>query len=168
MPPPQAAFVESVSVESAIFQGRPEVNIQVKGRLSSSAAQLVDAKQYRDGDRIYLDIMEQTPRGAELLPDLATSPSYETRQALDVMGLDFDRPYTLVVNGVESELIIPAPRAEAVGDLAFLRATNTSASTAPPDTMFDLENPFGLPESEVAPESTNPDHGTLRTLSFSR
>jgi hypothetical protein len=34
--------------------------------------------------------------------------------------------------------------------------------------MVDLENPFGLPESEVAPESTNPDHATLRTLSFSR
>lgn len=167
-PPPQAAFVESVSVESSAFQGRPEVNVFVKGRLSSTVAQLVDAKQYRDGDRLYIDIMEQTPRGAEPLPDLAGAPSFETSQSLEVMGLDFDRPYVLVVNGIESELIIPSPRAEAVGDLAFLRATNSSAATTPPDTMVDLENPYGLPDSEVAPESTNPDHATLRTLSFSR
>jgi hypothetical protein len=110
-PPPQQAQVESVEVEVNDFHGRPEAYATVKGTLTTSAAQLVDSKQSRDGDRLYLEVLEQTPRGANLLPDLAASPSFQTRVPIDLFGLD-PGSYILSANGIETPIEVPAPRAE--------------------------------------------------------
>lgn len=80
---------------------------RVQGRLATSAAQLVDSPQRRDGNRIYLDIMEQTPRGADLTVDLAHSPEYERIVPIDILGLE-PGSYLLSVNGIESVIEVPA------------------------------------------------------------
>ena len=75
-PPPQKANVETVEINLSGFHGRPEATAVVSGRLTSSAAQLADAEQTREGNIIYVAVMEQTPRGAALLPILTMSPRY--------------------------------------------------------------------------------------------
>ncbi|MEM7603008.1 MAG: hypothetical protein AAF357_16545, partial [Verrucomicrobiota bacterium] len=87
---------------------------RVQGRLSTSAAQLVDSPQRREDGMIYLDVMEQTPRGADLSADLADSPNFERIIPVDILGL---KPggYLLSVNGVETRLEIPAIQGEILG-----------------------------------------------------
>lgn len=106
-PPAQKALVEGVEITTKEFAGRPEIYARVQGRLSTSAAQLVDSPQRRDGNRIYLDIMEQTPRGADLTVDLAHSPEYERIVPIDILGLKPGN-YLLSVNGFESVIEVPA------------------------------------------------------------
>lgn len=124
-PPPQKAFVESVEVQIRDFQGRPDAQAIVKGRMSSNAAQLVDHKQSRDGDRLYLDVLEQTPRGASLMPNVSDMAPFQTTIPLELLGLQ-PGTYTLSANGIETTFEIPPLRAEAAsGDyLASVGATD--------------------------------------------
>ncbi len=82
-------MVDSVEVEvGANSPGVPEAYAIVKGRLSSSAAQLIDARQSRVDRTLVLEVLEQTPRGATLLPDLAQSPPFETRIPIEILDLN--------------------------------------------------------------------------------
>lgn len=104
-PPPQPAVVESVEVEVIDFEGRPDVSAVVKGRLSSTAALLVDARQSRVENILYLEVLEQTPRATTILTDLGESPPFETRIPIGSLGLEPGR-YTLNANGVLAEFEI--------------------------------------------------------------
>jgi hypothetical protein len=112
-PPPKAAMVESAEVSIQSFQGRPDAFVLVKGRLSSSVAQLVDPVQTREDGKILIEVLEQTPRGATSLTDLGTMPSYETRIPVELLGMDAG-PCVLNVNGIEVTFEIPGPRATLV------------------------------------------------------
>lgn len=112
-PPPQKAVVEAVDINVKEFAGRPEVYARVQGRLTTSAAQLVDSPQRREEGRIYLDVMEQTPRSGDLTLDLAQSPSFERIVQIDTLGL-VPGTYILSVNGIETLLEIPVTQAEVV------------------------------------------------------
>lgn len=105
-PPPRTAAVESVAVEIGEFAGRPEAYALVKGRLSTTAAQLVDARQSRVDRTVVLEILEQTPRGATPLPDLAQSPPFETRIPIEILGLE-PGPCLLYANGLAVPFEIP-------------------------------------------------------------
>lgn len=105
-PPPQPALVESVEVKVIDFEGRPDVYAFVKGRLSTTVAILVDAKQSREERTLFLEVLEQTPRGAMILTDLAESPPFETRIPIETLGLE-PGPYLLNANGVLVEFEIP-------------------------------------------------------------
>ncbi len=114
-PLPLAALVESVDVEVRDFEGRPEAYARVNGRLSSSAAQLVDTKQSRDGRTIILEVLEQTPRGANLLPDLAMAPPFSTRIPVELLGLN-PGPCLLITNGIQTPFVIPGLHATLLGE----------------------------------------------------
>jgi len=98
--------VVSVEVEIRDFEGRPEAFAVVNGHLSSSAAQLVDAKQSRENRTIFLEVLEQTPRGANLITDLAMAPPFQTRIPVELLGLS-PGPCILMTNGVETPFVIP-------------------------------------------------------------
>lgn len=112
-PPPRPATVDNVEVVVGEFAGRPEVLAIVKGRLSTSAAQLVDSRQSRMERSLMLEVLEQTPRGAALLPDLALSPTFETRIPIETLGLE-PGPCLLFVNGLTTSFEIPPLRAETI------------------------------------------------------
>jgi len=105
-PPPQPAVVESVEVEVINFEGRPDAYAIVKGRLSTTVAILVDAKQSREDRILLLEVLEQTPRGAIVLTDLGESPPFETRIPIETLGLA-PGVYTLNANGILTEFEIP-------------------------------------------------------------
>lgn len=105
-PPPRPAMVESVEVEVGEFAGRPEAHALVKGRLSSTVAQLIDARQSRVDRTLVLEVLEQTPRGAVPLPDLAQAPSFETRIPIELLGLE-PGPCLLYANGIAVPFEIP-------------------------------------------------------------
>lgn len=105
-PPPQAAIVESVEIKIVDFEGRPDAYAVVKGRLSTTAAILVDAKQSREDRTLYLEVLEQTPRGATILTDLAESPPFETRIPIETLGLE-PGSYVLNANGLLVPFEIP-------------------------------------------------------------
>ncbi len=109
-PPPRLALVESVEVEVGEFAGRPEVFAVVKGRLSTSVAQLIAPRQSRIGRTLVIEVREQTPRGATPLPDLGQSPPFETRIPVEVLGLE-PGPCLLHANGIETPFEISFPRA---------------------------------------------------------
>ena len=123
-PPPQKADVETVEINLSDFHGRPEATAVVSGRLTSSAAQLADAEQTREGNIIYVAIMQQTPRGAALLPNLTMSSRYQTTIQLDLLGLT-PGTYTVSVNDVLAELEIPSIQTT---------TSNGSIASANPDT----------------------------------
>lgn len=110
-PPPQRAFLESVTVEIKDFHGRPDATAVVKGRLSTSVAQLVDPEQSREDGVLLIEVLEQTPRGADLLPDLKAGSSFETRIPIELLGLP-PGPYRLVANELETQFVVPNPQAE--------------------------------------------------------
>lgn len=124
-PPPQKALVESVEVQIRDFHGRPDAKAIVKGRMSSNAAQLVDHKQSREGDRLYIDVLEQTPRGASLLPNVSEMAPFQTTIPIELLGLA-PGTYTLSANGIETTFEIPPLQAEAASDeyLASVGATD--------------------------------------------
>lgn len=114
-PPPQKTIVESVEVQIKDFHGRPDAFAVVKGRLSTSAALLVDAKQYREGNNIYIEVLEQTPRGANLLPDLAETPPYQTRIPIDLLGLAPGK-YQVNANDVLTIFEVPGLQAQTISE----------------------------------------------------
>lgn|GEM_PF-731547 len=105
-PPPQKARVDGLEVILHNFQGRLEAYALVQGRLSSSVAQLVDAEQYREGNILFVDVLEQTPRGALGELSVTGPPPFQTRIPIEILGL---RPgeYIVHANGIESTLEIP-------------------------------------------------------------
>ena len=100
-------MVQSVDVTVSAFHGRPEAYAIVIGYLSTSAAQLVDTKQSRDGRTLHLEVREQTPRGGNLLSGLITSPPFEKRVPLELIGLPPGN-YRLVANEIETVFVIPS------------------------------------------------------------
>lgn len=150
-PLPQAAAVESVEVEVRFFEGRPDVYALVKGRLSTSAAQLIDPRQSRVERSLIIEVLEQTPRGANLLPDLAQSPPFETRVPIEILGLE-PGPCLLYVNGIATSFEIPS-----------LQAAPASAATTggylPAVTLVDEFIPIEdvVPGTAIAPLPTQ--HG---------
>ncbi|MEN8716704.1 MAG: hypothetical protein ABF384_17465 [Verrucomicrobiales bacterium] len=109
-PPARPATVESVEVITREFHGRPEAYAKIRGTLSTSMAQLVDPKQSRDGNLLYLEVLEQTPRASGLIAEVTESPKFEKIISLELLGL-LPGKYILNTNGIESELEIPALRA---------------------------------------------------------
>lgn len=109
-PLPQQAKVESVEVEVRSFEGRPEAYAIVKGHLSTSAAQLVDPRQSRVERSLLIEVLEQTPRGANLLPDLTAAPPFETRVPIEILGLE-PGPCLLYVNGIATSFEVPSLQA---------------------------------------------------------
>ncbi|MEM6915974.1 MAG: hypothetical protein AAF491_05345, partial [Verrucomicrobiota bacterium] len=129
----QRALVEKVEVHRKEFAGRPEVYARVQGRLSTTAAQIVDSPQRREDGKLFLDVMEQTPRGADLMSNLTDFPSFERIIPVDILGLA-PGIYTLHVNGVETTVEVP-----------FLQAETVSQSEVPVsrhlrDEMIDIED----------------------------
>lgn len=141
-PPPQKADVETVEINLSNFHGRPEATAVVSGRLTSSAAQLVDAEQTREGNIVYVAIMEQTPRGAALLPDLTMSPQYQTSIQLDLLGLT-PGTYTVSVNDVLAELEIPS--IEATTSNGNIASTNPDTSELTNALIPIEDTPYGRP-----------------------
>jgi len=129
-PPPRPAVVDSVEVEVRDFEGRPEVNALIRGRLSGPAAQLVDTRQAREGRNLYLEILEQTPRGAGPAPsgsrkglslfgnasrtEPVEMPPFETRVPVEILALD-PGPCVLHANGVVTSFEIPQLHASLAG-----------------------------------------------------
>lgn len=148
-PPPQAAQVESLEVVVGHFAGRPEAQAIVRGRLSSSAAQLVESRQSRDGRSLVLEVLEQTPRGAQPLPDLAESPPFETRVPIEILGLE-PGPVVLHANGHSAEFEIPHLHAEPT--VAEVPQARSRAIT--------------LVDEFVAPAEERSSGGNLRRLRF--
>jgi hypothetical protein len=139
-PPPQPAVVESVEVAVIDFEGRPDVYATVKGRLSTTVAILVDAKQSREERTLFLEVLEQTPRGAVVLTDLAESPPFETRIPIETLGLEPGR-YTLNANGILTEFEIPQIHATLLVD---------GAAPARRDSAITLVDEF-IPIEEITP-----------------
>lgn len=110
-PPPIPAVVESAEVEVRFFAGRPEAIVTVKGLLSSSAAMLVDPKQSSEGNTLYIEVLEQTPRGATLLPALGANPPFRTRIPIELLGTDGAGTYVLDTNGIQTTFEISAIQA---------------------------------------------------------
>lgn len=139
-PPPKLALVESVEVEVHNFEGRPEAQAVVKGRLSSSAAQLVDARQTRENGILYLEVLEQTPRGATLLTDLAVAPPFMTRIPIELLGID-PGLCRLNANGIEVTFEIPTLKASPV---------SSEGGAIIPESRIKLIDEF-IPIEEVSP-----------------
>lgn len=153
-PPPRPAAVESVEVVVGDFAGRPEVLAIVKGRLSSSAAQLVDSRQSRIERSLVLEVLEQTPRGAALLPDLALSPAFETRIPIETLGLE-PGPCLLFVNGMATSFEIPPLRAQELDDFSTTRSAVTLV-----DEFIPIEDtlPLGTEIGVISPvPAASPD-----------
>jgi len=129
-PLPQQARVESVEVEVRSFEGRPEAYAIVKGRLSTSAAQLIDARQSRVERSLVIEVLEQTPRGANLLPDLTEAPPFEKRIPIEILGLE-PGPCLLYVNGIATSFEIPPLQAGLVSEIPG------PAAYAPTVTLVD-------------------------------
>jgi hypothetical protein len=110
-PPPVPVIVESAEVEVRFFAGRPEAIATVKGTLTSSAAMLVDPKQSRVGNTLFIEVLEQTPRGATLLPALGTTPPFRTRIPIELLGTEGPGTYILDTNGIQTTFEIPAIQA---------------------------------------------------------
>lgn len=127
-PPPVPALVESVEVEVSDFEGRPEVHAIVRGRLSSSVAQLVDAKQSRLDRTVYLQVLEQTPRGAVPLAEQPEVPPFETRIPVEILGFE-PGSCLLNVNGIEVPFEIPR-----------LHAVLASFGNLPTDDLVKIED----------------------------
>lgn len=136
-PPAQPAVVDKVEVEVRTFQGRPEAFALVEGSLSTSAAQLVDSRQSRDGNRLYLEVLEQTPRGAALTGAITDSPSFKTKVPLELLGL-MPGDYVLSTNGIETPITVPAIRAEALSGETL--ASTPVPTEQPVDEFIAIED----------------------------
>ncbi len=122
-------MVEEVEIVTEYFEGRVDYFVVVKGRLTSSVALLVDAKQSRDGQMLYIEVMEQTPRGAVAItsPDITGPPPFESRLPLETLGL-LPGSYIVDANGIQVPLVIeevseeaPAPETATGNDFAMLQ-----------------------------------------------
>ncbi len=82
-----------------------------------------------------LEVLEQTPRGANPLPDAAEAPAFETRVPIELLGLD-PGPQTLHVNGLATGFEIPSLR-------AVLASDSTDPQLAPNIALTDELPPLG-------------------------
>lgn len=148
-PLPQQARVESVEVEVRSFEGRPEAYAVVKGRLSTSAAQLIDPRQSRVERSLIIEVLEQTPRGANLLPDLTEAPPFEKRIPIEILGLE-PGPCLLYVNGIATSFEIPPLQAALASEIPG------PAAYAPSVTLVDEFIPIedAVPGAVIAPLPT--------------
>lgn len=107
MPSAQPVTVRSVTVETRDFYGRTDVFADIRGTLSSNAAQLADVEQFRSkGNLLILKVMEQTARGEEGSNKMPRPP-FQTRVPLETLGLEPGRPYIVSANGVETTFTMP-------------------------------------------------------------
>lgn len=146
-PEPQRVVVESVEVEIREFAGRPEAYATVKGRLTSNAAQLVDPKQSRIDNNLYIEVLEQTPRDAVLLPNLSQAPPFQTRIPIELLGLD-PGTYILNANGVETSFEIAPLHAGLVSE--DTPAPETPSAVKLIDEFIPIEE-SGIPGTEAPP-----------------
>lgn len=102
VPPPVPARVDSVQVTTGEFQGRIEAYADIAGHLSGGAAQLVEPRQWREGYRLYVEILEQTPPQAAGTTALVP---FQRRVPLEIAGLA-PGVYIVNVNGLETHLEI--------------------------------------------------------------
>jgi hypothetical protein len=109
-PLPQQARVESIEVELRCVEGRPVAYAIVKGHLSSSGAQLVDPRQSRVERSLIIEVLEQTPRRANLLQTLSAAPPFETGVPIEILGLE-PGPCLLYVNGIATSFEVPSHQA---------------------------------------------------------
>ncbi|MDB4662552.1 hypothetical protein OAE61_02850 [Verrucomicrobiales bacterium] len=103
--PPKPAEVHTVDVEIREFGGRPDAYALVEGNLSNGNAQLVDAQQRREGYRLFIEVREQTPRGAGVSAE--TLKPFKQKIPIETIGLT-PGVYILNVNGVEKRLDLPS------------------------------------------------------------
>lgn len=145
-PPPQLAQVESLEVLVSEFHGRPDAVAVVRGRLSNPSAQLVDVRQSREGGRLLLEVQEQTPRGASLLPiEGAAATDFERRVPLELLGLP-PGDYLVEANGVVATMRLDPPQANPAD------AGTLAASAAAPAPSIRLVDEFiPIEELERAP-----------------
>lgn len=123
-PPPEKAVVEELEVELHDFYGRLEAYATVRGRLSSNVAVLTDAKQSRDGGILYIEVYEQTPRGAAPMVASTGPPPFQSRIPIEILGLN-PGEYIVSANGVQASLEIP--------DLSQLPVDSYSSPEFSPD-----------------------------------
>lgn len=145
-PLPQQARVESVEVEVRSFEGRPEAYAIVKGHLTSSAAQLVDSRQSRVERSLMIEVLEQTPRGANLLPNLTTAPAFETRVPIEILGLE-PGPCLLYVNGIATSFEVPSIQATPTTQTSALAAYPSAVTLV--DEFIPIED--AVPGMAVTP-----------------
>jgi len=147
-PPPRLAEVESVEVTVSEFHGRPDAVATLRGTLSSPAAQLVDVKQSREGERLLLEVLEQTPRGAPLLPvEGAATTAYERRVPLELLGLP-PGDYLVVANGVEAAMSLAPPRAAPAIDATLASGAAGTPVGTPISPSITLVDEF-IPIEEI-------------------
>jgi len=160
-PPPQPALLEKVEVEIGDFAGRPEAFAIVKGRLSSTVAQLTDARQSRVDRTLIVEVLEQTPRGAKPHPDLGQSPPFETRIPIEILGLE-PGPCLLYANGIEVPFEIPPLQAVVA---SIDPVVNRPSAVTLVDEFIPIEDTIPLTSGirAVAPGS-NLDHPILTPL----
>lgn len=98
------ANVETLTVEVRDFHGRPDVFADIRGRLSSNVAVLMDVEQTRDDHNLYLIVTESTPLGSI---STRSDPPFQTRVPMEVLGLVRGRTYQVHANGVVAEFTMP-------------------------------------------------------------
>ena len=151
-PPPTPAVVESAEIEVMFFAGRPDAIVTVTGTLSSSAAMLVDPKQSLDGRTIFIEVLEQTPRGATLLPDLAETPSFKTRIPIELLGTEGPGQYILDTNGIQTPFEIPAIQASVSSNEETPMEYESRIRLI--DEFIPIEESGMVPLNQAAPSST--------------
>jgi len=101
-PPPTPIQIDSLSVFTTSFEGRPEAYADITGHLSSGSAQPVEPRQWRQGYRLYIEFNEQTPAG--VVGQTALVP-IQRRIPIEITGLA-PGVYIVNVNGKEEHLEI--------------------------------------------------------------
>jgi len=125
-PPPIHVLVQSVKIEATDFHGRPDVYADIKGRLTSNAAQLVDIKQSRGkGNLLVIEVFEQTPLGSTGT-NKVPHPPFQTRVPLEVLGLTPGQAYLVDVNGFKTQFQMPDGESE-----EYFSATSTTGMELP-------------------------------------
>ena len=102
VPPPAPAEIESVQVTTGYFQGRFEAYADVVGSLTCGGSQLLEARQWREGYRLYVELEEQLPVE---IPDTAVRIPFQRRIPIEIAGLA-PGVYIVNVNGKEEHLEI--------------------------------------------------------------
>jgi hypothetical protein len=130
-PPSTPAIVQSVKIEVSNFHGRPDVYADVKGRLSSNAAQLVDVKQSRGkGNLLLIQVNEQTPLGGTGT-NKVPYPPFQTRVPIEVLGLYPGQVYLVDVNGCRTQFQMPTPETGVDESDEFFSATTATGLELP-------------------------------------
>lgn len=102
VPPPSPAKIESVQVTTGFFQGRFEAYADVIGSMTCGGAQLLEARQWREGYRLYIELEEQLPVE---IPETVVRIPFQQRIPIEISGLA-PGVYIVNVNGKEEHLEI--------------------------------------------------------------